>query len=148
MEGYEEHYYDVVNLHKEQIQALSIKLDAFKMDYLMKLYQRHVGVKPETIVHQWISSVWEMCQGSGRGYSFSISNIDYSQIKPTEVKAAVSKVHYVGCSCHTWPCHWHVKSSCFKAFKETITPEVIKAFQALGLKINLSCEDTVHTWND
>ena len=150
MEGYEDHYYDIVNFHTQQITELTAKLDAFKMEYVLMLYQRYVegGAQPEEVVQKWILSVWHMCQGAGKGHLFSISNIDHNQIKPTAVKEAVSRVHHVGCSCHTWPCHWHVKSSCLTLFKETITPEVIKAFQALGLKINLSSDDTFHTWND
>jgi hypothetical protein len=150
MQGYDEHYYDIVNFHREQISGLHARLDSFKLEYLLKLYRQHVdtGVSPEALVQEWLLSVWGLCHYGGKGYLFSVISIDEGQLKPSCVKEAISRIHHIGCSCHTWPCHWNVKSENYTRFKETITPEITKAFQALGLKIFLSSSDTFHVWND
>ena len=155
MNGYDEEYHTAVNLQLDEIARLTNKLQDFKSEYLMRLYREHVktGTTPEEIVQSWLSSVWSMCHYGGKGYLFNITPIDCEPVaesiaKPIAIKEAINKIHYVGCSCHIWPCHWNVRSEKLAAFKNTITPEVTKAFQALGIKINLSSSDTFHAWND
>ncbi len=151
MENYDEDYYNTVNGFETWIQQMREELTEFKTTYISSLYEKFSNetVEPASVtVQRWLSRVWNMCQSGSSGHRFNIYSIDQSVILPVKIKTALEDIHYVGCSCpsHPWPCHWNVKPEHYRTFKESITPQISKAFKALGLKIHISENNIFHSW--
>jgi hypothetical protein len=152
MENYDEDYYKYVNGFETWIQQMKEELIEFKTTYISSLYEIYERegneTSPQAQVQSWLDSVWNLCQSGNSGHKFNIYSIDRSMILPNNITTALESIHYVGCTCpsHPWPCHWNVKPEHYREFKESITPQISKAFKALGLKINISENNIFHSW--
>jgi hypothetical protein len=137
-----------VKEYQDKIEALKQSLSRYKTEYLDMFYiDKKLTMTPETVVNQWLSRIWSMCQAGGYGHRINIKRFDYDLQPSDMVLTAIKQVHYIGCECHLWPSHWNIKPEYFHLiFHENQT--IKDAFLALGYNIEVSAHPQLHEWSD
>jgi hypothetical protein len=139
-------YNEMIEMYNQRIALLKHELSEYKTAYLDKLYRNFDS--PETVVNRWLQNIWPYCQSGGDGHSFKVYRFDYDLQPSDMVSSAVSRVHYLGCDCHSWPACWNVKTKHYIKVSQACTEKITDAFLSLGYKIRLSPHSVIHEWTD